>query len=232
MRKRTPPTIETDDTHGQKFTHPSYAVVSISRCSGDIELFDSAMTHQHYISLSIKRATKHTDGSHDFIFGGEELIEVAMSESQFARAITSMNIGSGSPCTLQRYNGEMIEQPLAEDRLNSHRDMVADKLGDAMERQEKLGAKVAKWRSDKHRPTLKELDSLAAELQQASAHFQSNMTYYAGAFEEHMERVVDDAKAEVEAHLLASAGRLGIDRDELPRLEAKHGEIVDAIRDS
>lgn len=224
MRKRTPPMVEPDGMHGQKFTHPSYAVVSISRCSGDTELFDSAMTHQHYISLSIKLASKHTDGSHDFIFGREELIEVAMSESQFCRAITSMNMGSGSPCTLQRYNGEMIEQPLAEDRLNSHRDMVKDKLGDVMEEQEKLGARVAKWRSEKHRPTLKELGELAQELQQASAHFQSNMTHYAGAFEEHMERVVDDAKTEVESHLLATTGRLGLNRDELPKLETRRDQ--------
>lgn len=227
-RKRTAPMVEADDMHGQKFTHPSYAVVNLHRCSGDTELFDSAMTHQHYIAISIKLASKHTNGAHDFIFGGTELIEVAMSESQFARAITSMNMGSGAPCTLQRYNGEMIDQPEAEDRLNSHRDMVADKLGDAMERQEKLGAQVAKWRAEKHRPTLKELDSLAEELQQASAHFQSNMTYYAGAFEEHMERVVDDAKTEVEAHMLASAGRLGLDRDELPKLEPSRGTICDS----
>lgn len=228
MRKRTPPMIEADNMHGQKFTHPSYAVVNISRCSGDTELFDSAITHQHYISLSIKRASKHTDGAHDSIVGGKELIEVAMSESQFARMITSMNMGSGSPCTLQRYNGELIEQPLAEDRLNSHRDMIRDKLSGVMENQGKLGAKIAQWRADKHRPTLKELDQLAQDMHLVAAHFEMNMSYYAGAFEEHMERVVDDAKTEVESHMLAVTGRLGLDRDELPKLETR----CDAIRDS
>lgn len=228
MRKRTPPMIEADDMHGQKFTHPSYAVVQISRCSGDTELFDSAMTHQHYISLSIKLAAKHTDGAHDFIFDGKELIEVAMSESQFARVITSMNMGSGAPCTLQRFNGEMIEQPLAEDRLNSHRDMIKGKLGDAMESQAELGAKVARWRSEKHRPTLKEVGELSEKMQASAAHFEANMSYYAGAFEDHMERVVDDAKADVESHLLAITGRLGLDRDELPKLETRRGTICDS----
>lgn len=218
-RKYTPPTVEPDDMHGQKFSHPSYAVVQISRVSGAAELFDSSISHQHYITMRICRATKHGDGSHDFIFAGERLIEVAMSETQFARVITSMNMGSGAPCTLQYLDGKMVDQPEREDLLNTHKEMVQDKLTGVLEAQITIGKQVAEWRKQKHRPTLKELDTLAQELHGMAAHFEHNMGYYASCFEGHMEEVVDEAKAEIETHMLATAGRLGVEREELPAIE-------------
>lgn len=215
---RTLPKIEPDDQHGQKITHPSYATVAVHRVTGRTELFDSALEHQHYITLSVRKAEKFTDGSHDFIMSRDEYIEVAMSETQFARMITSLNMGSGVPCTLQHFDGKQVEQPLKEDMLNTHRDMVEDKLKGIMDRQDALGSKVRKWRDTKHRPTLKELDDLAESLECASQHFESNMRYYARCFEEHMEKVVAEAKTDVEAHALATTGRLGIIRDKMPEL--------------
>jgi len=218
-RKYTPPTVEPHEQNGQKFSHPSYAVVQISRVSGQAKLFDSSIAHQHYIALRICRATKHSDGSHDFIFGGKELIEVAMSETQFARVITSMNMGSGSPCTLQHLAGKMVDQPEREDLLNTHKDMVEDKLKGALDSQIAIGRQVAEWRKAKHRPTLRELDDLAQNLHCSAAHFEGNMGYYASCFEGHMEEVVDEAKAEIESHMLATAGRLGLEQDEPPAIE-------------
>lgn len=219
-RKYTPPTVEPNAHNGQKFSHPSYAVVQISRVSGRAKLFDSSIEHQHYIALRICRATKHSDGSHDSIFAGERLIEVAMSETQFARAITSMNMGSGSPCTLQSLDGEMVDQPEREDLLNTHKEMVSDELKGVLEAQLALGKQVAEWREQKHRPMLKELDTLSQQLHASAANFEQNMGYYASCFEEHMEKVVDEAKAEIETHMLATAGRLGVERDEFPAIEA------------
>ena len=224
-RNYTPPTVEPDAHNRQKFSHPSYAVVQISRVSGKAELFDSSIAHQHYITLRVCRATKHSDGSHDFIFAGERLIEVAMSETQFARVITSMNMGSGAPCTLQSLDGEMVDQPEREDLLNTHKNMVEDKLKDVMESQLAIGKQVAEWRKQKHRPTLKELDTLAQELHCTAAHFELNMGYYASCFEGHMEEVVDEAKAEIETHMLASAGRLGLEQKELPVIEGPNKPV-------
>lgn len=211
---RTPTTIELYEQNGQKFSHPSYAVVQINRVSGQAELFDSSISHQHYITLSICRATKHRDGSHDFVLAGKELIEVAMSETQLARVITSMNMGSGSPCTLQHIDGKMVDQPELEDLLNTHKKMVQDKLTGVTKNQLKIAQRVTKWREDKHRPTLKELDDLSQQLHCSAAHFELNMGYYAQCFKEHMETVVDEAKAEIETHMLATAGRLGLERDD------------------
>jgi hypothetical protein len=180
-----------------------------------VALFDSSFEHQHFITLSIRRAEKHTDGANDFIFGKEEYIEVWMSETQFARAITSMNIGSGTPCTLARFNNKSVPQPKSEDCLEAHDEMVEKKLNKALAAQEELAEKIRTWRQNKHRPTLTELDDMADTMQWQADNFAANMGYYAACFEKHAERIVDEAKTELEVHALQTAGRLGLNQNEM-----------------
>ncbi len=204
-------------------SHPSYATINISRVSGRKELFDSSFTHHNYITLSIRSADRIVDGPTESIYSKEEYIEVAMSESQFARAITALNMGSGAPCTLVRRNGKGIPQARPESVVGNHTEMVRDKLKGAFERQKATAAKIRKWREEKHRPTLAEMDQMVQDMEGQAANFHKNMDYFAGCFEEHMETVVDAAKTEIEAHVLATADKLGFRQDEMPRLEVHEG---------
>lgn len=222
--RTTPPTVEPDDHHGKKITHPSYGVVKITRISGTAELFDSAFKHQCFIGLQISKAAKYTDGSHDFIHEDHavdqrQLIEVWMSEAQFARAITAMNMGSGSPCTIVRYNGQGIPLPEAEDLQKSHKQMIREKLRGKMDLARNIVQDLRDMREQKKRPTLAQMDEIVRSLDNVVGNFERNMEYYAGCFEEHMEKTVAAAKAEIEVHMLTSANRLGIDRDQVPQLE-------------
>lgn len=213
--KTTPPTVEPDSMHGHKYTHPSYGVIKISRVSGETTLFDSDFQHQHFISLSVCKAAKYDDGHHSMIHedhgdDGRSIVEVYMSEAQFARAITSMNMGSGSPCTLNRVHNKSVPLPEAEQAKERHIDGVNEKLSGAMNKQREIVGLLERWRSDKHRPTLKEMDELIMDLGCATDNFKSNMEYYGRCFEEHMEKVVLDAKTEIETHILATTERLGV----------------------
>lgn len=222
-RQYTRPTIENEGEFGCKRRHPSYAKIIVSRVSGEAQLFQSAFTHQHYITLRICRA--HVVGNdHEMIMDDRELIEVAMSETQFARMVTSLNIGSGSPCTLQRVGGQLVKQPINEDQRQSHCRMVRSKLTDVMNTQLELSKQIKVWREEKHRPTLRELDTLAENMHLIGANFERNMGYYARVFEEHMEAVVDDAKTEIEAHVLRTTDRLGLTDEQLPALKLPSGE--------
>lgn len=207
----TPATVDGDER-----SHPSYAKINVSRVSGQASLFDSAFQHQHYITLSISRAVMIDSVGHRHTMEREEYIEVAMSETQFARMITSLNMGSGTPCTLQHFQGRLVEQPLREDEHQTHRDLVRDKMANVMDRQKAMAAQLKKWREEKHRPTLKELDELASKLETESENFDKNMAFYAGVFEEHMERITDEAKTEIEAHMMQTQQRLGLTSDHNP----------------
>lgn len=82
------------------------ALLSISRCTGSVALFASDMDHQHFISLKIKPATTHRSLARTWYMGNlVPYVEIHLSASQFAEAITSLNVGSGVPCTMKHLNG-------------------------------------------------------------------------------------------------------------------------------
>lgn len=87
----------------QVIEHDAFAVVGLYRVSGERPLFRVDYPQGNYIELRIKRAKLEREGAHEFVFGQEEIVSVAMSEVQFARLVASFNIGDGVPCTLNHY---------------------------------------------------------------------------------------------------------------------------------
>jgi hypothetical protein len=206
---KTTPKVSKDNLFGTMRSHPSFAKVNVSRVSGRADLFQSAFTHQHHIALRISRCEQVGD-DYKMLSEKEQLIEVAMSESQFARMITSLNMGSGSACTLQYFNGTRVEQPTYTDQRETHRHMVGEELKSVMDKQQAFCDQIDTWQKEKHRPTLTELRELLCNLKSFTGNFRGNMEYFAGVFEKHMETVVNEAKTEIEAHMAHTAGVLGL----------------------
>jgi len=79
-------------------------VMRVSRCQGgDDALFGSSVRHDHKIRIAIDKATLVRDDLHyDRYYRSENIIEVEMSQSQWAEFLTSMNMGGGTPCTIRR----------------------------------------------------------------------------------------------------------------------------------
>jgi len=92
--------------------HESFAMLGITRssCSFSQNLFGSSIQHNHTIRLKIAPAKIDQMLNRDWFHANTKpYIEVEMSYSQFAEAITSMNVGDGVPVTLRRLDGRMIE---------------------------------------------------------------------------------------------------------------------------
>ena len=89
----------------ERVKHPSFANLYIGRSqsSGKVALFGSSIKHHDIINLRISPAFMDRDLNYDRYYA-ENLpyIEIAMSQSQFAQAITSLNMGAGVPVTLTR----------------------------------------------------------------------------------------------------------------------------------
>lgn len=202
--------------------HPSHGVVRIGRVSANpgVRLFRSSLTHHHFITLTVCRAHMSDHDGYDFVHADEELIEVSMSESQFARMITSMNMGSGSPVTISRFQGELVESPPVDDR----KAFVAKGHGNShVKKNESLAAAIGtlnEMRENGKRPTLKEMDEIIGLLHSATVTDRGE-SFYRERFAEEMEHIVDEAKTEVEAHIIQSVKLAGIEglQDKLPRLE-------------
>jgi len=88
---------------GTKTSHPSYGTLAFSRRTGGrgTPLFGSSIEHRDTIAMTLYHADITRGLHYDSIYGDKKIVEVEMSYSQFAEAITSMNMGSGVPVTVR-----------------------------------------------------------------------------------------------------------------------------------
>jgi hypothetical protein len=192
--------------------HPSYATVRIGRVSGHTQLFMSPFKHQHYMTLSIHRATKHRSLANDRTFSEmRDVVEVSMSEAQWARLVSSVGNGEGTPCTISRIGGEILpECPEQVEVEKFHEDTKrymeksAESLNDAINMAETLMGKPSVTKAERK--------ELLGRLTAAKAHLTSGLPFVATQLRERMEHIVSDGKTEIEAFFQRQVQKLGLNR--------------------
>ena len=211
MRKVTP--VEVDENGFEN--HPSFGMISASRVSSNPAraLFDSEIKHHHYIVLSIGAAKRKRDLNHDWLHTTTAYVEVAMSESQWASFVSSMNT-TGSACTIQTLPGNhLIPAAPYSPRLEQSTAYVKGAAAKMFE-----GVQAA-FQAVKEKPTKANLRDLEIALQNAVP----NVEYAAKSMTEHVENVVTKARADIEA-MVINANQLGIDVPHPKLLEATEEE--------
>ncbi len=187
------PTSQRDDSVQ---SHPAFAQISVHRVQGQATLYASDFSHQHYMTVLICRSELHRGLSNDHHFSGEELIEVALSESQWATFVSSAGVGGGTPCTLERF--DRVSVPGIErttDRRAQFKGELRERLGKAQRELAALKAEVQTGTRAKGR--------LMDHIHQIEMNLDGNVGFVADQFDEHIERTVEAAKAEI----LAFTGR-------------------------
>jgi len=152
-REIVPPTI---NEYGDE-VHPAWGLIGASRVSSSppgASLFDSDLRHQHYVTVRIKAAKRRRDLHRDWIGGGKEYIEIAMSEAQWASFVSSMNTGDGVPCTVEHINREDVPGFPSESRLGETMNEVR---GAAKEAIEKVSAAFAAYQEKKNAANLRDV---------------------------------------------------------------------------
>ena len=184
----------------ERKTHPSYALASFSRVSGETYLFGSEFRHNGFISLKIDSACVTRDLSHDWHFGDKGLIEVWMSEAQFVQLISRLNMGSGTPVTLRWHNGHIEAPPVAETARQKHEQDFKAECVEAMKGvkavEEKLASAIDKGKIGKT-----EIREILQELRSARSSVSSTLPWVEKQFAKATEATVSNAKVEIEAHL-------------------------------
>lgn len=210
-------------------THPAYGMVAFNRVSGSPgKMFGSKIPqHGQYVRLVIKRGQrKHDHG--DMLKGmGLSLIEVWLSSAQFAELLTTMNIGDGVPCTLARIAGKSVECMPQDEETESDRTYAAarDKMrGFAGELRGKVDAIRAKLEA---KGTIKVATrkEIAQLLDRIMMEVSSNMPFLLRCYQEAVEKVSTQAKAELDAmvsKVITDKGleALGIDPKQLTEADA------------
>ena len=194
-------------TDSKRYDHPAFGQIAASRVQGDSTLYGSDFLHHAYITITIRRSQLCRDLSRDWHFGGEELIDVALSEAQWATFVSSLNVGQGVPCTIQHHD----RKPIPTIPLRRNEDVVQDELA-ATVKQVAMDLDAAITDIEGiigESVSAKKREAILVRLRAAHRQVDDHLPFAAESFERHMEKTVEKAKVEVNAyaeHLIVRAG--------------------------
>lgn len=221
-----PVTEPTLDEYGAE-AHPSWVMIGASRTSWSppgVALFDSDIRHQHAVVVTVRPATRKRDLQQDWVHGSASpLLEIVMSEAQWASFVSSMNVGDGTPATLRLKESDWnVPQAPYAPRLaitmaeakDAARAAYEDVL-EALEAYEKLVADKAsaRERKDAYR-------TLESRIRNAVP----NVDFAGKKLAEHAENVVNRARADIEAYVIKKAQQLGLDPADVGGLALMPGD--------
>lgn len=170
------------------------------RTGGATPLFGSSIEHRDTIAMTLYHADI-TRGLHsDSIYGNKPIAEVEMSYSQFAEAITSMNMGSGVPVTIRwtEKDGRIPECDFVSKR-EQFADEFKEQVNKTMDDSQNLIKEVAELFNQKKTLTKADKETVMAKLSKLSQNIGCNMDFIADQFNEQMDKTVMEAKGEIEA---------------------------------
>jgi hypothetical protein len=221
-RERTDPV--TDEDGDEK--HPAFGMIGVHRISSSPgeTLFQSDVQHPHLVRVEVHEATRKRDLKQDWVYPGRLLCEVSMSEAQFASFVASGGT-SGVPVTIE-FAGSGSQEPGARPGLNP-----APRLALSHEEVRAAAEETYGRIQDAYKKYAASLDltgagSTAARkaalrtLENTIANAASNVAYTARRLDEHAEKVVENARTDIEAMAVRAAARLGIPVSEIQAIEA------------
>jgi hypothetical protein len=187
-------------------------MISISRgsSSGKMNLFGSSIKQRSFIQVNISRAILHRDLNRDSYFPEQTLINLYMSPSQFADAITSFNT-SGVPCTIEWFGGEHIEEPPYENKRIQFDEEFEKKLRDTVSDDNEFIVKIqqilGKPNIGKH-----DKEEILKQLSMLRMQITSNIPFIKESFSEQMDLTVIEAKNEVSHLIEEKLKKLGLEK--------------------
>lgn len=207
--------VDTESRKGERVeAHESYGVIQISRTSGSTgKLFGSHLENQgHYFSLRIMQAEVIHDLSRDWYYPQDQIVEIHMTAAQFAEAITTHNSGSGVPCTIHRVLGDQME-PVPQQTETEAKKIRSEFKGKVRELAEKLvdGSKKVNDLLEKKSLSAADKETIRWVLGKAIQDVRDNLPFVVESFQESAEKIVTQAKAEVDAFLSLGVQRLGME---------------------
>ncbi len=196
-------------------THPAFGMARFARISGSSgQLFGSEIEHQSFIRFTLGPGESQWS-LHETRYHGPlnpRHVEIDFSAAQFAELITSMNIGSGVPCTIRVLDNQQIGG--FEDADNLHEQIKEDLLADTKEivdTARQLEKQLGTMLDDSKVPKAKQeaLRALAAKIVRDLG---SNMPFVLDQYQEAAEKVKAKCAAEVDALFTHAVQKLGLER--------------------
>lgn len=193
------------------YKHESFGQIQFSRVNGRAKFYGSELEQDHYITMEVLPSEVKRDLSKEWYFGyGIPHIRLRMSSGQFSELITSLNIGTGVPCTVEYVAGKKMQNlPLSESRKEfTHRKfedrmkMFANTIRDKQKEAQELVKKKTLSKDDMHK--------LQHHIEWLTSEVTNNIPFFMECFQETMDEVVLEAKTEVENAIQHKISVLGL----------------------
>ena len=197
----------------ERISHPSFGMLRFSRVNGRSPyFFGSELPQDHFVTMEVLPGEVEKELTRDWYYAkNRPIISVRMTSNQFAEVITSLNIGSGVPVTIEYKDGVKVEQ--MENKPETSKEFTHRKFQDRMKEfaQTLNGYKKTSEEIIKKKTLSKEDQSkLNNIISHAIQEISSNIPFFLECFQENMDKVVLEAKTEVESAILHKITTLGL----------------------
>lgn len=195
-------TQKEDDALGKTVSHPAYGMLAFARRSGGRgeALFGSSIEHRDTISITLRAGDITRGLNNDWYNGMTDLYEIEMSYAQFADAITSLNVGSGTPCTIRYIKGVgRLPNPEFESKRDLFTRELEQQLKDGSEDAKALYDDISVLFATKQSISKKDREQILEKISRIVNSFDSHAAFSFKQYQEQMTRTVHEAKCEVEA---------------------------------
>lgn len=192
--------------------HESFGLIYFSRSTGgNQKFFGSELPQGNYITMYLHNAEIERDLTWDRYYQKEPIVKLRMTANQFAELITSLNVGNGVPCTIERLHGKPVEQL----ELESRKEFVHRKFKDRMtEFANSLIPKSKELQELLKKPKLSKQDKSSIQwiIDRAIQEIRSNIPFFLECFQEDADKVVTEAKMEVENTIMQKITNAGLEK--------------------
>jgi hypothetical protein len=187
-------------------THPAFGQIQVNRVNGVKSLYGSDFRHNGFMEITVRTSTLNRSLSNDWHFGQDLILAVALSESQWAAFVSSPNVGTGVPCTIQFRDGKSVPGlPDPESRVEQFKMEASEKLESVLSELRTLLADIDTMGLSKFRAA-----TMKARVTRAIMQLSSNLPFVGKSFGEYAEDVVEKAKAEIHGYMTGVVQRAGI----------------------
>ena len=194
--------------------HPSYGMLYFGRMQTNPPraLFGSSIKHSNPIIMKVCHADLERGINRDWYHAEGKIVEVEMSQSQFAEAITSLNVGDGVPCTLRFTE---LDGYIPECDFTSKVEQFKGEFSNQLSGVQNDLKTIIKEVEDilETRKTLRKSDKekILSALYKVQADVGCNAEYVLDSFNEQMDKTMTEAKGEIESFIQNQVQRFAAD---------------------
>jgi hypothetical protein len=187
----------------------SCAIISISRCTGRVDLYGSPFTTENFIEIRVQGAeeTKGSHGTSRRASPKKTYIRLWLSASQFAQAITTLNLSEGVPCTVRNLGDTQYPEFKFEQQASEKIEFQEEGMAHLKAAIDSLDQAIAAAKEIKLK---RERDPILEQLQASRRELADRLLFVGEMFVEYLDNVEQQVKTELAGYCDLAVKDLGM----------------------